>query len=84
MNDREVLLKRLQVCDFVLKECHLFLDINPDNREALECFNKYQRLRKEALEDYQERFGPITAVGYENYGDRFTYIDGPWPWEMGV
>lgn len=84
MNEKEVLLKRLQVCDFVLKECNLFLDTHPENEAALECFKKHQVLRKEALYDYQRKYGPVTAVGYEDYKDRFTYIDGPWPWEMGV
>ena len=45
MNERKTLLKRLQIADFVLKEVHLFLDTHPENREALEYFKKYQKLR---------------------------------------
>ena len=35
------LLKEIKQADFVLKELNLFLDTHPDNREALEKFQKY-------------------------------------------
>ena len=82
MNDREKLLKRLQICDFVLAECNEFLDTHTNNREALAYFKKYQKLREEALREFQDRFGPVTAVNYDGYKDRFTYVDNPWPWEV--
>ena len=81
MMNREALLKRLQVCDFVLVECVEFLSTHPNNQEALNYLKKYQKMRETALRDFESRFGPITACGYEGYTTRFSYVDGPWPWE---
>ena len=80
MNDRQRLLKRVQTCDFVLTETNLFLDTHPESKPAIEHFNKYNKMRRQAIEEYQMKYGPIDARGYE-YGDRFAYVDGPWPWE---
>ena len=83
MNERQKLLKRVQTCDFVLTETNLFLDTHPDNRAAIEHFNKYNNMKKQALMEYQMKYGPINARDYQ-YGDRFIYVDEPWPWERTV
>ena len=46
MDDRKVLLNRVRICDFVLQEIALFLDNNPQNKEALECYQKIFRYAK--------------------------------------
>lgn len=80
MNDRERLLKRVQVCDFVLYDTALFLDTNPTNQQALAYYKKFQVLRKEAVKEYTSRFGPLTQRGYDG-GPRWTWVDNPWPWQ---
>ena len=79
--NRETLLKRLQVCDFVITECVEFLSTHPNNQDALNYLKKYQKMRADALRNYENHYGPITAAGYEGYTNRFTYVDEPWPWE---
>ena len=36
--------------------------------------------RENALEEYTRRFGPITPEQVNN-GERWTWVDDPWPWE---
>lgn len=79
-NSRDVLLKRIQVCDFILYETALFLDTNPTNQQALDYYKKYQTLRKGAVEDYTGRFGPLTHNDYDG-GPRWNWVDDPWPWQ---
>lgn len=79
-NDRNKLLKRLQICDFTLDEMVLYLDTHPDDTCALDYFKKYQELQKQAALEYIEKYGPINAENYI-YKDKFTWIDNPWPWE---
>jgi len=81
MTEREVLLKRVQVCDFALNDAALFLDVNPDHAEALAFYKKYLDLRKATVEAFQEKFGPLTRDAYDG-GPRWNWVDGPWPWQM--
>ena len=31
--------------------------------------------------EYEKRYGPVTPMA--NEGERWKWIDGPWPWEAG-
>ncbi len=80
MNERNKLLKRLQVCDFVLTEMGLFLDTHPNHRAALEYFNKYLQMKKEVELEYTKNYGPIQFTDNNN-ADTWNWIENPWPWE---
>ncbi|MGI5960095.1 MAG: spore coat protein CotJB [Massiliimalia sp.] len=80
MTKRETMLKRLQVCDFALTEAALYLDTHPDDKEALEYYQKHLAKQKETKAAYVAQFGPITQAdaGTQN---RWNWVDDPWPWE---
>ncbi len=80
MDDKMMLLKRIQVCDFVLFETHLFLDTHPTDKEALAYYSKYQALRERAMDEYVKKYGPITAGQYDG-GPTWRWVENPWPWE---
>lgn len=62
MNERQLLLTKIQKYDFAIKELNLYLDTHPDCRRALALFNKYNSLLKDAEAEFNRRFGPITPV----------------------
>lgn len=79
-SEQQKLLKKLQICDFVLTEATLYLDTHPDNAMALEYFNKHNEKRKEIFKEYTEKYGPLTR--YDNNSERhWQWIKNPWPWE---
>ena len=79
-SEKQKLLKKLQICDFVLTEATLYLDTHPNNTMALEYFNKYNNMRKEIAKEYSEKYGPLTR--FDNNSDRsWQWIKSPWPWE---
>lgn len=81
MNDnRNKLLKKLQMCDFILLEASLYLDAHPNNAMALEYFNKHNNMRKEILEEYVEKYGPISKSNSKNQ-NTWEWVQNPWPWE---
>lgn len=82
MNEREILLKRIQVCDFALNDAALFLDTHPEDKDALAFYKKHSELRKKAADDYTAKYGPITKSDYDG-GSRWAWVDGPWPWQNG-
>lgn len=80
MNEREILLKRVQVCDFALNDAALFLDTHPDDQEALRFYKKYLDMRKEASKAFTSKYGPLTKPDYDG-GSRWVWVDEPWPWQ---
>ncbi len=80
MHDRELLLKRVQVCDFALNDAALFLDTHPNDQDALAFFKKHTAYKKKACEDYECKYGPLTVDDYDG-GCHWAWIDGPWPWQ---
>ena len=81
MTEREVLLKRVQVCDFALNDAALYLDTHPEDADALAYYKKHLDRRAAIVSDYETRFGPLTMGAYDG-GPRWKWVDGPWPWQM--
>lgn len=80
--DREKLLQYINEVSFALDDVILFLDTHPCDPEALEYYEKYKCMRKEALEEYTRCFGPLLNddADVEN---KWTWVMTPWPWEGG-
>lgn len=79
--EQKVLLHRIQVCNFVLLETSEFLDTHPANQEAIAYFNKYNEMLKESTQEYAAKYGPLAKSDFTGT-ERWTWVDGPWPWEM--
>ena len=77
---REQLLQCINEVSFALDDCRLYLDTHPYDREALEYYRNYEKLRNEAMKEYRDCYGPISAydVNAENV---WTWVSEPWPWE---
>lgn len=80
MENREMLLRRVQICDLALFEAHLFLNTHPTDKDALAYYGKYLALREKAVKEYVKKYGPLTAGQYDG-GPTWKWVDGPWPWE---
>ena len=78
--ERENCLRRLSEAAFALHEAVLYLDTHPDDRMALDYYNRYQKLKKKLAEEYNDRFGPLTADDAKT-ADGWTWGTTPWPWE---
>ena len=83
MNDREKLLKRVQMYQFAVTDAALFLDTHPDCAQALAYYNKYKKLLEEAKNAYEKAFGPLEICSDENTA-RWAWVDGPFPWELAA
>ena len=74
------LMTKLREYDFAIVETTLFLDTHPNNRKALNYYTKLREERKNVLDDYEKRFGPITINGNMSVKS-WDWVSGPWPWE---
>ena len=60
-----------------------YLDTHPDDKDAIDYFNHYMDLRRNALRVYAERFGPLT-IDSANPTCNWDWADVPLPWEGGA
>lgn len=79
MNQKQLLMHLSQV-SFAVTEAVLYLDTDPCDKEAMEYYQKMKQLRKEALDEYQRKFGPLQSDS--NYDEcSWVWTETPWPWE---
>lgn len=84
MNERERKLKEVMKYEFAVIEAALYLDSHPDCKNAQDYFCESRILFRNAVSEYEEKYGPLTYNG-ENIADggRWRWIETPWPWELG-
>lgn len=79
---RHELLKKVQQYNFMMIEAGLFLNNQPECCEAQEAFSRYQKMYAEAVCEYESCYGPLTYNGVNVKNDGWSWINGPWPWEV--
>lgn len=80
LNDKAALLKKLGAYAFAAYDWNLYLDTHPDDKDAIEMFHKMSDRADELRDEFQTRFGPLTATASQDM-ERWNWIDSPWPWE---
>ncbi len=60
-------------------ESQLFLDTHPGCTAALDYYKRVADEYDEVMTEYQNMYGPIVADAVTS--DRWSWIDGPWPWQ---
>ena len=80
--DRGKLFKLITQASFAMDDAKLFLDTHPHCREALDYYEKVQRIRNEAWDIYTEKFGPLSAYDAD-VDDGWDWNKAPMPWEGG-
>ncbi len=78
-NEREALMQEVQMYSFAAHELNLYLDIYPDDKQALGLYNQYKEIAEQYMNEYENRYGPIILNSNENYP--WQWINSPWPWE---
>ena len=77
--DRRELMMKIQAHSFAKTEAELYLDAHPDAMPALDYYKGVCKALMALTEEYEAKYGPITAASVT--GDRWTWIDGAWPWQ---
>ena len=82
MNQNQMLewIMMLHLCSF---DMQLYLDTHPTDQKAIDYFNQCNELLRSAKKTYEASYGPFTADAGVPYGDRFSWVDVPMPWEGG-
>lgn len=81
-NDRDMLLYKIQMYNFAMKDMNLYLDIYPDDKKMLSNFQEYKKMYNELKNKYENVYGPLCAKDVVS-SDKWAWIDNPWPWDKG-
>ena len=77
---RDKALKELQEVGLRIFDLHLFLNTHPENIHALRQYEYFQNRHEELTREYERIYGPLTRKIVPGT-DRWSWLDGPWPWE---
>lgn len=80
-NNACALRRRIGAYRFAVWEMTLYLDTHPDCAAALEKLRELQAVTGRLVEEYEGQYGTLVLTSDEACGERWSWVDGPWPWE---
>jgi spore coat protein JB len=83
MHNRDELLKRLSVLDFMLMDLGLYLNSHPHDQNALAIHKQTAKDAEILRKQYEEKFGPLRMEAGSEH-DSWQWIQTPWPWEVSA
>ncbi len=75
------LLEWIFLTKFACVDSSLYLDTHPEDQEALDYFQEYNRLYNEAMDLYAKTYGPLTIAHAKSCGTYWNWVNMPWPWQ---
>ena len=81
-NELEEALLNIGQVSFAAHDLRLYLDNFPNDKEALDMFNKYRKMEDELIKNYERRYGPIEMSSNDMTKVPFKWEQEKWPWEM--
>lgn len=81
MNAQAELLTNIDALSFAMIDLGLFLDVNPNNQEAIKLFNQYREKKDNLTKEYESKYGPITLDSDSLNSYPWAWNDMPWPWD---
>lgn len=78
---RETLLTKFQELSFACLDMNLYLDNNPDDKNAINMYNSLCNQLLQAKCAYENRYGPLTNFGYAPTKYPWQWVCNPWPWD---
>lgn len=76
---RNKLMMDIQMFCFAAHELNLYLDLYPDDIQAIGLYNQYKEEANRLTYEYEKEFGKIELNINENY--TWDWVKSPWPWE---
>lgn len=81
--EQKNMLHNIGVVDFVTVEMAQYLDTHPHDREAIEYFNHYMRMKNQMMRDYAVKFGSLSLSVADSCSKEWKWALQPMPWEGG-
>ena len=80
-SEQEEMLLNISELSFASHDLNLYLDVHPNNQEALNLFNNYRRKANELTEMYERKYESLSVSMINNDTVPFNWAISKWPWE---
>ena len=81
MNEQAQLLTKIDALTFSLIDLNLLLDVNPEDKNMISLYNNYMKEKDNLVNEYENKYGPITLESNTLNSFPWGWIDTPWPWD---
>ncbi|MBR2405732.1 MAG: spore coat protein CotJB [Clostridia bacterium] len=81
MDNCALLKNRIGAYQFAIWEMTLYLDTHPCSECALAKLYELRQMKDRLVAEYEAQYGPWVMTSNDVQGERWTWVDGPWPWE---
>lgn len=81
-NEQEEMFLRMSEAEFVAHDLNLYLDLYPNDGNALDLFNKYRKEANRLMMEYEEKYGPILISSDSLNTSPFLWQTLIFPWNM--
>lgn len=78
---RQDLLRSVEELCFACLDMNLYLDNNPDDKNAINTYNTLCVQFAQARCAYENKYGPLTNFGYAPSKYPWQWVNQPWPWD---
>lgn len=81
MNEQAQMLTNIDALTFAMIDLGLYLDIYPNDRNAIDLYNRYRVQNANYTNQYESKYGPLSLNSNALTADPWFWNDSPWPWE---
>ena len=79
---RQELMLKIQELSFACVDLNLYLDNHPEDKNAINTYNKFVSQFIQARCAYESKNGPLTNFGYAPSSYPWQWVNQPWPWDL--
>ena len=81
MNEQADLLTNIDALCFACIDLNLYLDLYPEDKNAIELFNRYRVQKMQYEKEYESKFGPLFISSDALNTFPWAWDNSPWPWQ---
>lgn len=74
-------LKNVQKYMFAAYDLQLFLDTHPNDSDALKMYGEVVKKAMQARDEFEKKYGPLTAFSAAENTNTWQWNENPWPWD---
>ena len=78
-SEQEEMLLKIGEDNFMMHDLNLYLDVNPNDLDALNKFTMYRNKLNDEIIKYERKYGPLGIKSEVGNNENFTWVS-KWPW----